>query len=126
MLGSLKPYERKETGVRFQISKRKGKIFIKIDSSLRIYAPTTPHPRMTRSLWLVLKSRAVTGEIKPVAAVETKLSDKIELVVNRKITLENIQMNKSWKAIILHNLNHTSPSQSGIQPCLRRSQNQVF
>lgn len=46
--------------------------------------------------------------------METKLSDKIELVVNQKITLENIRVNKSWEVITLHNLSHTSPPQNGI------------
>lgn len=87
MVGSPKPYESKETEVKLQISKTKGKIFIEIYSHIRIYIPP-PHPPMTRLLCLALKGRAVTGEIKPFGAVETKLRDKIESVVNRKKTLE--------------------------------------
>lgn len=42
-------------------------------------------PGMTRLLPLLLKGEAV-GKIKPDGTVETKLSDKSELMVNYKIT----------------------------------------
>lgn len=81
MFSLLKFYESKQTGVKFQISKRKGKVFIKVYLSIREFV-------FFRNDYIVVfgfEEEGCRWKIELDGIAEIKLSDKSELTVNYKI-----------------------------------------